>query len=344
MLHRITRRKFLAAASTTAAAAALLPGGAPGARAQQPIVLKYATSLGEDSAYYKGAVALADAAKELSGGRHDDPDLRQRPARQRPRHDRRHAARLDRPVRARAPARWAPSCRPPPCSTCPTSSTTTRTSTGCSTAPFADQLHKLFDGVGFHPLGYWEIGFRNLTNNVRPVRTPADVKGLKLRTLPAADPPARLVAGRRAAGRDRLHRALQRAADRRRRRTGEPLQHHPARQAARGAEAPLAHAPHLRHRADLGQRQDLGQAAARSCRGILKEAVEALDADPAAGRRRQRRRAARASSKSFGMQVVEDPDRAAFQKAMQPAWELYTGRFGAQGQALIDAIRAGAKA
>ena len=43
--------------------------------------------------------------------------------------------------------------------------------------------------------------------------------------------------------------------------------------------------------------------------------------------------------KGFGMQVVDDPDRAAFQKAMQPAWELYTGRFGKDGQALIDAIR-----
>jgi TRAP-type transport system periplasmic protein len=31
-------------------------------------------------------------------------------------------------------------------------------------------------------LGFGEIGFRNITNNVRPVVTPADLKGLKLRT------------------------------------------------------------------------------------------------------------------------------------------------------------------
>jgi len=39
------------------------------------------------------------------------------------------------------------------------------------------------------------------------------------------------------------------------------------------------------------------------------------------------------------MQVVESPDRAAFQKAMQPAWDVYVGRFGKDGQELIDAIR-----
>lgn len=33
-------------------------------------------------------------------------------------------------------------------------------------------------------IGTWEYGFRNLTNNVRPVNTPADVKGLKIRTPP----------------------------------------------------------------------------------------------------------------------------------------------------------------
>jgi TRAP-type transport system periplasmic protein len=31
-------------------------------------------------------------------------------------------------------------------------------------------------------LGFGEIGFRNITNNVRPVVTPADLEGLKLRT------------------------------------------------------------------------------------------------------------------------------------------------------------------
>jgi TRAP-type transport system periplasmic protein len=33
-------------------------------------------------------------------------------------------------------------------------------------------------------LAFWEIGFRKLTNNVRPVHGPADLQGLKIRTTP----------------------------------------------------------------------------------------------------------------------------------------------------------------
>lgn len=35
---------------------------------------------------------------------------------------------------------------------------------------------------GLEVLGYWENGFRHITNNKNPVNTPADMKGIKLRT------------------------------------------------------------------------------------------------------------------------------------------------------------------
>ncbi|TFF23209.1 TRAP transporter substrate-binding protein [Jiella endophytica] len=35
---------------------------------------------------------------------------------------------------------------------------------------------------GYQILGFWENGFRNITNNVRPINVPADLKGVKLRT------------------------------------------------------------------------------------------------------------------------------------------------------------------
>lgn len=38
---------------------------------------------------------------------------------------------------------------------------------------------------GIQPLAFWEIGFRQLTNNKREVNSPADMKGIKLRCLPA---------------------------------------------------------------------------------------------------------------------------------------------------------------
>ncbi|HDZ74258.1 MAG TPA: TRAP transporter substrate-binding protein [Aurantimonas coralicida] len=35
---------------------------------------------------------------------------------------------------------------------------------------------------GYRIIGFWENGFRNVTNNVRPVTVPADLEGIKLRT------------------------------------------------------------------------------------------------------------------------------------------------------------------
>jgi len=71
---------------------------------------------------------------------------------------------------------------------------------GCVMLPFAfsgyDQAYKVLDGpfmewaaddvekAGLIFLSNWEWGFRNLTNSVRPVNTPDDAKGLKIRTPP----------------------------------------------------------------------------------------------------------------------------------------------------------------
>jgi tripartite ATP-independent transporter DctP family solute receptor len=48
--------------------------------------------------------------------------------------------------------------------------------------PFAEWIAPKFDALGLVHLANWEWGFRNLTNNKRPVNTPDDVKGLKIRT------------------------------------------------------------------------------------------------------------------------------------------------------------------
>jgi TRAP-type transport system periplasmic protein len=39
---------------------------------------------------------------------------------------------------------------------------------------------------GLQVLGWWETGFRHVSNNKRPIMKPDDIKGLKLRTLPSA--------------------------------------------------------------------------------------------------------------------------------------------------------------
>src|SRR5579871_4537405 len=50
--------------------------------------------------------------------------------------------------------------------------------------PAMEWLAPLAEKRGFVLLHNWDYGFRNVTNSVRPINTPDDVKGLKLRTPP----------------------------------------------------------------------------------------------------------------------------------------------------------------
>ena len=48
--------------------------------------------------------------------------------------------------------------------------------------PMGDEIRVLVEKHGVKLLGYYEAGLRHITNSVRPIRTPADLKGLKIRT------------------------------------------------------------------------------------------------------------------------------------------------------------------
>ena len=50
--------------------------------------------------------------------------------------------------------------------------------------PVMQWLAPLAERQGFVLLRNWDYGFRNVTNNVRPINTPDDMKGLKIRTPP----------------------------------------------------------------------------------------------------------------------------------------------------------------
>ena len=47
---------------------------------------------------------------------------------------------------------------------------------------FQDVLVPAAEEEGYRPLAIWENGFRQITNNERPIETPADLEGLKIRT------------------------------------------------------------------------------------------------------------------------------------------------------------------
>jgi len=40
------------------------------------------------------------------------------------------------------------------------------------------------DAAGYRVMGWWDTGFRHVSNNLRPIVKPEDISGLKLRTLP----------------------------------------------------------------------------------------------------------------------------------------------------------------
>lgn len=47
---------------------------------------------------------------------------------------------------------------------------------------FGDRLKEILDSTGVKTINFWESGFRNFTNNVRPIVTPEDMKGIKFRS------------------------------------------------------------------------------------------------------------------------------------------------------------------
>ena len=55
--------------------------------------------------------------------------------------------------------------------------------TGAFTGGFGDLIRRrMRESTPFRLLGIWDNGFRHFTNNVRPIRTPADCKGLRIRS------------------------------------------------------------------------------------------------------------------------------------------------------------------
>jgi tripartite ATP-independent transporter DctP family solute receptor len=49
--------------------------------------------------------------------------------------------------------------------------------------PIGQQLLGALSAKGIKGLAFWENGFRHITNNVRPIEKPEDLKGIKIRTM-----------------------------------------------------------------------------------------------------------------------------------------------------------------
>ncbi len=49
--------------------------------------------------------------------------------------------------------------------------------------PFGQKLLARLEDKGLHGLGYWDLGFRNVTNSKRPIARADDIAGLKIRVI-----------------------------------------------------------------------------------------------------------------------------------------------------------------
>jgi TRAP-type transport system periplasmic protein len=59
---------------------------------------------------------------------------------------------------------------------------TSQAAYGVIDGPVGQEIVKKLEGIGLISLGWWDNGIRHITNSKRPIRVPADLRGLKIRT------------------------------------------------------------------------------------------------------------------------------------------------------------------
>ncbi len=199
--------------------------------------------------------------------------------------------------------------------------------------PIGLSLLKELDKANLKGLAFWENGFRNLTNSKLAVKTPDEVKGLKIRTQ---ENKIHLTAWK-AAGVNPVPMAW-----------GEvygALQ----QKTIDGQENPVA----VIHSAKLNEVQKFLSmtqhvyspavliVSAKKWQAIppadqemlLKTALEVAQFERKLGRDAEEKQVAELTAR--GMTVTKDVDKAAWQKAMQPAFDEFSKQFGKEK---IDAI------
>jgi TRAP-type transport system periplasmic protein len=200
--------------------------------------------------------------------------------------------------------------------------------------PIGQAILDQFPDHGLVGLAWGENGFRNLTNSVRPIRTPEDSRGLKVRTMenqvhmqafqqlgvlptPMAFP--------------ELFTALQQGTvDGQENPIGVILSANFSQ-----VQKHLSLTQHVYSPALIIMSPSVWDGLSEEEQGWFKEAAAA---GAAAMRAKAREDADNgvAQLKEQGMEVVEDVDRAAFEEALQPVFARFAERFG---QEKIDEIR-----
>jgi TRAP-type transport system periplasmic protein len=197
------------------------------------------------------------------------------------------------------------------------------------------ELLDYVDAAGFKALAWTENGFRHITNSQRPIHTPADLQGLKIRTmenpihlrafeaLGAAPTPMSFA---------ELFTALQQGV--------VDAQENPivVISVSNFAEVQshLSLTGHLYSPAIIMMSQDLWSSLSEEEQGWIMEAT-AASVEVTRARVTELEETGIDALIEKGMQVVTDVDTTAFQEAVAPAYDAYTERFGDE---LIERISA----
>ena len=128
---------------------------------------------------------------------------------------------------------------------------------GDAGASLADELAA---ATGYRVIGWWDNGIRHISNAIRPIRTPADCAGLRIRTLDNAQHQAALQSPGLCSDVHRRRRSAARSRGGYGRRAGKPA--HQCRQ-LQPAPAPQAYQP---DRSSAGHRDPAGEPGSASTR------------------------------------------------------------------------------
>ena len=201
------------------------------------------------------------------------------------------------------------------------------------------ELMDAMASAGLQGLAFWELGFRSLTNNVRPVREPQDVEGLKLRTTPN---PAHILAFKVLGANPtpmpfaEVYSALQTGAI-----DGQenPINHIYASK-LQEVQKYLSLTEHAYTAAPLVINANRWQGLSEPFQTALREAaIEAADFERKLNDDEEA--ASLQGLRDAGMEIVEDPDREAFAAAVKDATrEAYIDEFG---DAMLTKVEAAAR-
>ncbi len=192
--------------------------------------------------------------------------------------------------------------------------------------PIGQELLAELERVNLKGLAYAERGFRNLTNDVRPVNTPADVQGLKVRVM---ENPV-YIDTFRALGANTVPMAWTEALTAMQQGTIDGQENPVNVIYSFKLYEPQKHLSFTRH-TYAPAIFVMGMSVWNSLPGDVQEIVQTAAQEAAEYERRMNAEMEAEQIQALrdnGMQIVDNPDIAAFQAAVAPVYEKYGDQFG----------------